>query len=963
MAFGKAFGWRCVRVTAASMIASLGVDTSSGGVPLPPGFIDRTVATNFEQLVGVGFAPLGGVASGRLFAWEKGGKVWTVENGVKSAQPLLDISEEVGNWGDYGMLGFAADPNFSTNGYIYVSYVVDYYYLTNFGLPGYDPAANMTYHDTIARITRYTCNPGDGFRSVNYSSRNILVGETITTGMAIMGTTHGVGALLFGTDGTLLASIGDGASAATVDVGVTPKPDSSNTARADGIITAAQDIGAYRSQYLGSLNGKVLRLDPATGNGVASNPFFDAAEPRAPRSRVWTLGLRNPFRMTMRPGTGSTNPADADPGTLYIGDVGWNLWEELNVASTGGQNFGWPVYEGMVFQTEYINSLVPQNPDTPNPLFGVNGCTQEKFTFRDLLVLERRDHDEVFPNPCNELVEVPVAAPRFVYRRPTAAWFHDTKAFVPYFLPNGNSTYALVGEPGSPCLGDQFGGSASVGGAWYTGTEYPAPYANSYFHADYTRRWLKSFTIDSGDRATEIRNMIPDDSAVIVCITADPVSGDLHYVSYDDIGMAAVHRISYVGGTNQPPTAVATATPRFGPSPLPVQLNGLASTDPENAALTYLWDFGDSTPPSRQAAPLHVFTDDTDLTGLGTFVAKVFSLVPPNPIGGGNQDPEIMRNLVYPDLNEGDSKRQYDTFHQGDQGNNDWIGYTFASPQTLRGLIFQEGRQFLDGGWFDELNVEARIEGVWVSLPYASTPSYPGANSVGFESFELRLGASVVADGIRIQGVPGGASRFISVGELRVLGAPATTGPVCRTVKLTVTDDVNFSGTTTLKVAVNNTPPVIEITSPPLGFRYSSYVPTIISLTANISDAQHPLNQLTCRWQSILHHNTHQHPDPADMNCVTSAYLYPHGSAEDVFFYEIKLTVTDPDCLSTTASVFLYPAVCRSDFNADGFVTGEDFDGFVDEFELGGPGADYDLNGFVTGDDFDAFVAAFETGC
>mgnify|MGYP001380004009 CR=1 FL=1 len=54
---------------------------------------------------------------------------------------------------------------------------------------------------------------------------------------------------------------------------------------------------------------------------------------------------------------------------------------------------------------------------------------------------------------------------------------------------------------------------------------------------------------------------------------------------------------------------------------------------------------------------------------------------------------------------------------------------------------------------------------------------------------------------------------------------------------------------------------------------------------------------------------------------------------------------------------------CPSDFNGDGFVTGDDFDAYVAAFELGDIAADFDHDGFVTGDDFDAYVAAFEAGC
>ena len=68
--------------------------------------------------------------------------------------------------------------------------------------------------------------------------------------------------------------------------------------------------------------------------------------PASNASRVWVLGLRNPFRWSFVPGTGSTDPAAGDPGLLLLGDVGWSTWEELNLSRTGGENFGWPCYEG-----------------------------------------------------------------------------------------------------------------------------------------------------------------------------------------------------------------------------------------------------------------------------------------------------------------------------------------------------------------------------------------------------------------------------------------------------------------------------------------------------------------------------------------------------------------------------------------------------------------------------------------
>src|SRR6185436_14644528 len=116
---------------------------------------------------------------------------------------------------------------------------------------------------------------------------------------------------------------------------------------ADNIIRPKEDVGSFRSQLVDCLDGKILRINPTTGEGLPSNPFFDPAEPSAPRSRVWGLGFRNPYRMVLKPLSGGHNPDDANPGHLYVGDVGWETWESLKIVTGPGQNFGWPIYEGL----------------------------------------------------------------------------------------------------------------------------------------------------------------------------------------------------------------------------------------------------------------------------------------------------------------------------------------------------------------------------------------------------------------------------------------------------------------------------------------------------------------------------------------------------------------------------------------------------------------------------------------
>jgi hypothetical protein len=133
---------------------------------------------------------------------------------------------------------------------------------------------------------------------------------------------HGVGSLVFASDGTLLVSCGDGASFNVEDSGSIDHT-YYKQALIDGIIRPEENVGAFRAQLLNSHNGKLLRINPENGDGVSSNPFFDASAPRSAKSRVWALGLRNPFRVSIKPGTGSADPLTGDIGEVYIGDVGW----------------------------------------------------------------------------------------------------------------------------------------------------------------------------------------------------------------------------------------------------------------------------------------------------------------------------------------------------------------------------------------------------------------------------------------------------------------------------------------------------------------------------------------------------------------------------------------------------------------------------------------------------------------
>jgi glucose/arabinose dehydrogenase len=569
---------------------------AGAGADVPAGFTKTLIAGPWDQPVGVTFD-----ANGRMYVWERAGRVWIVENGVKSQTPLIDISDEVGDWKDHGLLGFALHPNFLQNGFIYLFYAVDHYYLTHAGTPGYDPTLSEELVASIGRITRYTANSADGFRSVDPASRRILLGESASTGCPLLFESHGVGTLAFGNDDSLLAGCGDGASFTGPDSGGPQYGAYTAQALQEGIIAPREDVGAFRAQLLSSLAGKIMRLDPQTGDGLPGNPFYDPNNPRAARSRVYALGMRNPFRFTVRPDTGSHNQADGDPGSIYVGNVGWNTWEEIEVVDTGGYNSGWPIFEGMDPNPDYSVLQVP-NQDAPNPLFGVAGCAQQFFNFTDLIVQETLGVPS-FPNPCNPSVQVPASIPRFMHRRPTIAYGREgTGPMLTPTFTQGTPTSVQVGTPGSPVLGLSMGGTTAIGGVWYTGTDFPPFYQNSYFHGEFGNQYISNIHFDALDHPTDVEVFDPAFGSPTMLATSP--QGGLYVV---DIVNGTVTRISYVGVGNQPPIARATATPVFGPTPLSVALSSDGSVDPEGGPLTYSWDFGDGSPASTAANPVHTY--------------------------------------------------------------------------------------------------------------------------------------------------------------------------------------------------------------------------------------------------------------------------------------------------------------------------------------------------------------------
>jgi glucose/arabinose dehydrogenase len=340
---------RLAALLAASLLApQLGPPARAQGPALPPGFASDLVASGFIKPVAIAFVP-----DGRLFVAEQRGMVWVVAAGSTLAEPFIDLRGEVNGQNDHGLLGLALDPDFASSRNVYLLYAVD-------PIPGAPDEPFTT--GSFGRLTRYTGTPQSNGNVADPDSRTVLLGASAADGIPVC-QNHTVGALRFGLDGSLFASAGDGAHFDIVDAG-----NADPECFTPGMFGPDQNIGAFRAQYLDSLAGKILRLDPATGLGLPTNPYWTGSGADH-RSRIWVSGLRNPYRFALLPDS-------PPPGALCVADVGWSLFEEINFAS-GGENFGWPCYEGSSPAIGYPAAIPAHSgcdsigtDDNPGPLRG-----------------------------------------------------------------------------------------------------------------------------------------------------------------------------------------------------------------------------------------------------------------------------------------------------------------------------------------------------------------------------------------------------------------------------------------------------------------------------------------------------------------------------------------------------------------------------------------------------------------
>ncbi|MEM6378824.1 MAG: PQQ-dependent sugar dehydrogenase, partial [Bacteroidota bacterium] len=709
---------------------------------LPPDFYDQLYANGYNFPISLEFSE-----DNQLYIATKGGRIFVIDSsGAKVDQPLIDISEEISNWGDHGLMDFALDPDFTSNGYIYLLYAVDPHYLNFYGTPNYSPDSTIIDDATIGRVARYQADPSTQFTTIIPESRKVLLGESWSTGIPLIYEFHGLGSLEAALDGTLLISAGDATGNLGVDIGGDEFGSMASRGLELGILSEDMNIGSYRAQYKGAYSGKILRIDAESGNGLPSNPYFDVAQPRAPQSRIWAMGFRNPYRISIKPGTGSHYPGEGNPGTIFVGDVGNGAWEELNIITKAGQNFGWPIMEGLDLNWSFWVGDVPNAPNAKNPFFAAGSCDQELFNFRELFIRDNALNDNLPLNTCSGTEVIPT---QYLTKETLPAltwsnllWNQPARAMAPvYRTTDGVAEGLAVTEDRSAVDSEAFDGYSSLAGVFYTEGSYPAEYHDTYFAVDFAG-WIKQFKFDDSLKVVSVQPF-HDQVKDIIHLSAHPGTGDLFYINL----AGEIRTISY--GGNPPPEAVIQTDRNFGAGPLTIQFDASASSAAKSSIVSYEWDFGDGQ-------------KSTDLKPNYTFQAK-------------SEAPE----------------------------------------------------------------------------------------------------------------------KFI--------------------VKLTVQDSLGSTASAEKVISLNNTPPKVKISSFEDGDKYSIDATSLLLLQAEVSDAEHPVDELQYEWRVFLHHNDHYHPEPAIYEAQAHTLISPLGCQNELYWYRIELTVTDQAGLQTHVSQNVYPD-CAPDF-------------------------------------------------
>lgn len=250
---------------------------------LPTGFTETSLTGALANPTALAFAP-----DGRAFVAQQGGQLRVVKNGALLTQPFLTLS--VNSSGERGLLGVAFDPQFASNGYVYV------YYTTS----------SSPIHNRVSRFTASTSNPDVA-----------AGGETVLLDLPALSsaTNHNGGAIHFGNDGKLYIAVGENANPSL-------------------------------APSLTSPFGKILRIN-SDGSIPADNPFV--SQTSGVNQAIWARGLRNPFTFAINRANGRIHVNDVGQDSweeVNLGvagsNYGWPSVEGNNPPGVAGMRY--PIY-------------------------------------------------------------------------------------------------------------------------------------------------------------------------------------------------------------------------------------------------------------------------------------------------------------------------------------------------------------------------------------------------------------------------------------------------------------------------------------------------------------------------------------------------------------------------------------------------------------------------------------------
>jgi glucose/arabinose dehydrogenase len=497
-----------VTLTVATAVVMTGLGAAkpaaSEAATLPAGFQETVAFSGLVSPTSVRFA-----SDGRVFVGERSGVIKVYDSlSDRTPSVFADLRTNVHSFRDRGLTGMALDPAFPVRPFVYVAYTYDAAIgqgAPRWGRPG-DTADNCPAE--VGATTKGCVVSGRLSKLTAEGDTMAGAEQVLVNDWCQQFPSHSTGDIVFGADGALYMSGGDGASFDWTDSGQVGNPCGDPAGQGGAFRAQDQRIGSDPV----NLNGSIIRVDPDTGEALADNPQAGSADLNA--RRTIATGVRNPFRMATRPGTDE----------VWFGDVGWADWEEINRITPGGRmtDFGWPCREGAA------------------------GAVQAKYSYSQYALCKQ--------------------------------W---TTGYTNPYYPMYHRASIIAGDK---CTNT--GASSTTGLAFYNGGNYPALYDNALFFADRSRGCIYAMPKGANGLPDPNKRLVfVQGAASVVDLEIGP-NGDLFYV---DIEGGTIRRVRYYNG-NQPPVAVARATPPNGPAPLVTTLDATGSADPEKGALSYAWD-------------------------------------------------------------------------------------------------------------------------------------------------------------------------------------------------------------------------------------------------------------------------------------------------------------------------------------------------------------------------------------